>query len=59
MAEVNLGTTVLTDEDGVKITIPNKHIAGEIILAGEEGQGIPGGKGFAALRNFKVFHSIP
>jgi small conductance mechanosensitive channel len=29
--EVKLGTTVLTDEDGVKITIPNKHIVGEII----------------------------
>ena len=29
--EVKLGATVLTDEDGVKITIPNKHIVGEII----------------------------
>ena len=29
--EVTLGATVLTDEDGVKITIPNKHIVGEII----------------------------
>ena len=29
--EVRLGATVLTDEDGVKITIPNKHIIGEII----------------------------
>ena len=29
--EVKLGTTILTDEDGVKITIPNKHIVGEII----------------------------
>ncbi|HOW88569.1 MAG TPA: mechanosensitive ion channel family protein, partial [Candidatus Omnitrophota bacterium] len=29
--EVTLACTVLTDEDGVKITIPNKHIVGEII----------------------------
>jgi len=29
--EVNLGATILTDEDGVKITIPNKHIVGEIL----------------------------
>jgi small conductance mechanosensitive channel len=29
--EIKLGTTILTDEDGVKITIPNKHIVGEII----------------------------
>jgi small conductance mechanosensitive channel len=29
--EVTLATTILTDEDGVRITIPNKHIVGEII----------------------------
>jgi len=29
--EVKLGATLLTDEDGVRITIPNKHIVGEII----------------------------
>ena len=29
--EVKLGATILTDEDGVKITIPNKHIVGEIL----------------------------
>lgn len=29
--EVKLGATVLTDEDGVRITIPNKHVVGEII----------------------------
>lgn len=29
--EVTLATTILTDEDGVKITIPNKQIVGEII----------------------------
>lgn len=29
--EVHLAYTLLTDEDGVKITIPNKHIIGEII----------------------------
>lgn len=34
--EVKLGATILTDEDGVKITIPNKHIVGEIIYNSEE-----------------------
>jgi len=29
--EVTLASTILTDEDGVKITIPNKHVVGEII----------------------------
>jgi len=29
--EVTLSSTILTDEDGVKITIPNKSIVGEII----------------------------
>jgi len=29
--EVGLGSTILTDEDGVKITIPNKHVVGEIL----------------------------
>lgn len=29
--DIKLACTVLTDEDGVKITIPNKHIVGEII----------------------------
>ena len=34
--EVTLGATMLTDEDGVKITIPNKHIVGEILHNSEE-----------------------
>jgi small conductance mechanosensitive channel len=34
--EVKLGATSLTDEDGVKITIPNKHIVGEILHNSEE-----------------------
>jgi small conductance mechanosensitive channel len=34
--EINLGATILTDEDGVKITIPNKHIVGEILHNSEE-----------------------
>lgn len=34
--EITLGTTILTDEDGVKITIPNKHIVGEILHNSEE-----------------------
>jgi small conductance mechanosensitive channel len=29
--EIKLGATILTDEDGVKITVPNKHIVGEIL----------------------------
>lgn len=29
--EVKLGRTTLTDADGVRITIPNKHIVGEIV----------------------------
>jgi len=31
VSEVSLSTTMLMDEDGVSITIPNKHIVGEII----------------------------
>lgn len=34
--EVKLGATILSDEDGVKITIPNKHIVGEILHNSEE-----------------------
>ena len=34
--EVKLGATLLTDEDGLKITIPNKHIVGEIIHNSKE-----------------------
>jgi len=34
--EVKLGTTVLTDEDGVRITIPNKHVVGEILHNSQE-----------------------
>lgn len=34
--EVKLGATVLTDEDGVRITIPNKHIVGEILHNSEK-----------------------
>lgn len=29
--EIKLGYTILTNEDDVKITIPNRHIVGEII----------------------------
>jgi small conductance mechanosensitive channel len=31
VSEVKLACTVLTNEDGVKITIPNKHIVGEVL----------------------------
>ena len=34
--EIQLGATILTDEDGVRITIPNKHIVGEIIHNSEQ-----------------------
>ncbi len=34
--EIGLGATILKDEDGVKITIPNKHIVGEILHNSEE-----------------------
>jgi small conductance mechanosensitive channel len=34
--EVKLGATTLTDEDGVNITIPNKHIVGEILHNSQE-----------------------
>jgi small conductance mechanosensitive channel len=34
--EVKLGATLLTDEDGVRISIPNKHIMGEILHNSEE-----------------------
>ena len=34
--EIRLGATILTNEDGVKITIPNKHIVGEILHNSEE-----------------------
>lgn len=33
---VTLGATILTDEDGVKITVPNKHIVGEILHNSKE-----------------------
>ena len=34
--EVKMGATILTDEDGVRITIPNKHVVGEILHNSEE-----------------------
>ena len=34
--EIKLGATILTDEDGVKITIPNKHVVGEILHNSQE-----------------------
>jgi len=34
--EIKLGATILTDEDGVKITIPNKHVVGEILYNSQE-----------------------
>jgi small conductance mechanosensitive channel len=34
--EVKLGATILTDEDGVKITIPNKHVVGEVLHKSEK-----------------------
>ncbi len=34
--EIKLGATILTDADGVKITIPNKHVVGEILYNSQE-----------------------
>jgi small conductance mechanosensitive channel len=34
--EIKLGATILKDEDGVIITIPNKHIVGEIVYNSEK-----------------------
>ena len=34
--EVKLACTILTNEEGVKITIPNKHIVGEILYNSQE-----------------------
>lgn len=34
--EVKLACTILTNEDGVRITIPNKHIVGEILHNSQE-----------------------
>jgi small conductance mechanosensitive channel len=34
--EIKLGATILKDEDGVVITIPNKHIVGEIVHNSEK-----------------------
>ena len=34
--EVKLGATILTDEDGVRITIPNKNVVGEILHNSKE-----------------------
>jgi len=34
--EIKLDATILTDEDGVTITIPNKHIVGEILHNSEQ-----------------------
>ncbi|MBI3307136.1 MAG: mechanosensitive ion channel family protein [Candidatus Omnitrophica bacterium] len=31
VVEVKLAATLITDEDGVRITVPNKHIVGEIL----------------------------
>lgn len=36
VTEVLLAYTILTDEDGVKITIPNKHIVGEVLQNSNE-----------------------
>ena len=34
--EIKLGATILKDEDGVTITIPNKHVVGEIVHNSEQ-----------------------
>lgn len=45
--EVKLGATVLQDEDGVEITIPNKLIVGEILHNSQEKRIVEGGVGIS------------
>jgi small conductance mechanosensitive channel len=45
--EVKLGATNLIDEDGVEITIPNKHIVGEILHNSHENKIVEGLVGIA------------
>ena len=40
--EVRLAYTILTNEDGVKITIPNKHIVGEVLQNSMESKIVEG-----------------
>ncbi len=40
--EINLGSTNLIDEDGVKITLPNKHVVGEVLHNSREHKIIEG-----------------
>lgn len=45
--EVKLAATVLTNEDGIKITIPNKHIVGEILLNSHQNRIVEAGVGIS------------
>jgi len=40
--EVKLACTILTNEDGIKITIPNKHIVGEILQNSQNNKVVEG-----------------
>lgn len=40
--EVKLAVTILTDEDGVMITIPNKHIVGEVLYNSKKNKIVEG-----------------
>ena len=43
--EVKLGCTILADENGTIITIPNKHIVGEIVYNSQENKVVEGSVG--------------
>lgn len=40
--EVKLACTILTNEDGIKITVPNKHVVGEILYNSRENKIVEG-----------------
>ncbi len=42
VTEVKLASTILTNEDGVKITIPNKHIVGETLYNSKKNKIVEG-----------------
>jgi small conductance mechanosensitive channel len=47
VAEINLATTILMNEDGERITIPNRHIVGEILKNTEANSLVEGGIGIS------------
>jgi small conductance mechanosensitive channel len=56
--EVRLAQTILTDEDEVTITIPNRHIVGEIIHNSNTYRVVEAGVGVAYNSDMKDVHNI-